>query len=321
MMNIPRVFVFVQFLTAITFGMVLGSFQDGFAQSDDQGHVEATSLLDAYITNLEEIRSYDLVMRNESTWIANDELLVQEKIAYVRVVVDPEKNRCLAVQRVLKKLVAGSPKPEADQPNESVFVAMLSNGEGWIRQIPDRGLATVRAEPKRETVLRFTDEVPCLQFLGFAKFPLPYISGVDNLAKTNFAAYRGGIYSLSFDGKSNIGINPPGKLLRSSIDFDVFNLVPKSFVITSGESKRRVCSESFQFEVRNGLKLPIRVTGESVQSVEVGGKVVKGVKQYHADIRWFSANESLSDEYFDLGLLKDTKKLLTFVTEELVYQK
>ncbi len=287
---------------------------------DDNGHLEAVSLLSGYLNNLEAIRSYDVFIRNESTWISNGEDgTIEERVTFVRLVMDPDKNRCCGIQRRVINRITESPQGGVDQRSESLTAAILANGEGWFRHIP--GLDTFKLRPEVEYVLMMTVDVPYVQLIGLSGFPMPYFRQIFTVAKECEMAFRSGAHQFTFDGTKHITVQYAHRTQKSSIDFNIDDLVPRSVAVSSILADQRVVprwKERYRFKNREGLQIPTRITGERKDNREINGKSVFGTLDYNVDLIWLAVNEPLDEKYFNIKLLDDPKQLLTFVKEELL---
>ncbi len=290
------------------------------AEEDDR-QSEAVSLLDAFITNMEAIRQFDVFIQTESTWFS-DEAPVDESVAFVRFIIDPDKDRCCAVQRVVRSSVVESPQGAVDQRREAVHAVVCTKKEAWFRQFPDQPRSVA---PLIDKALYFTNKVPYVPLIGTSRFPASYFPHVEQTMAEHFNAIRSGTRNTTkFDGRNVITIDYAAESSFEVIKFDMEKLVPQSVARTyvHRESKERIprWRESYRFEPRNGFKLPVRITGEMRESKTVKGIRVWGTKTYDVELTWISLNEPLADKRFDVKLLRNANEVTRMVTPEVVKQ-
>jgi len=297
---------------------------DVVGNDDDDGHSEAVSLLNSYRSCLDAIQRYDVFYRNDSIWFPNEGEGIEERVAYVRLVMDPTKKRCLAIQRVIKKRLAGTLQGAIDQPSESITAIVFSDNECWFRHIPQTKptkIEPTKIEPSLDRALMLVSEVSYFHLLGFADFPMPYMPGIEKAANEEHSAFRAGVYKHTYDGKNRITARYARQSEFLDIEFDVINFVPKSIVLNFIAADHRVIphrKERYLFENRDGLRLPLKISGERREQNVINQVNVKGNRSYNVDFKWFSVNEALDEKQFSFDVLRDPKLLLALVSDKVL---
>ncbi len=283
-------------------------------------HAQAKSILSGYLANLEAIEKYDVLILSESHSVS-EEGAIEESQSTHRLIWDSSRKRSFGVTHLTKTKVARSRSGAVDQRHAYRWAFAFSNGDGWIRILPQRPNRLLN--PTMATAVEMAGVVPNPKLIGLARYPA-FKFDEESVEKI-YSILRSNARSCSMKSVSANLVDifsdtqlRDGSVRRVTYRFDADQLKPESFqvAVLVGAPKKPFNQffERLEFKDHDGLLLPVRVEGEKRQFFEVGeGKRSRGVSCYEASFHWLAVNDSIGDELFDPKLLHDPNALAELV--------
>jgi hypothetical protein len=285
---------------------------------------EAEGIISGYLNNLEAIESFNLLWRLESEWIGKDNDDICSLISVGRLVLDPSNNRCLSVKHDTRVDFVPVNDELVDRQREAILAVVLDGKNAWHRHVPN---AVHRIKPDYDSVLAVTDS-PNVYAIGLSGFPVTY---QESHVSMYFDRLRQGKMPFTLSGRNSspqtiIFDRPGGSVVdRLYHSFDIEKLVAKSYRCTrtfkqTGEVIPFV-AETYEFQERDGLQLPLKIVGEKRVVKSVGDKRLDGVETYDVGFLWVSVNKQLDDRLFSEQILNDANQLRDLVNPESFFGK
>jgi hypothetical protein len=304
---------------------IVGIGDVSLSRADDTGQGdEAASLVSGYVANFEAIDSYDVLYKMESQFVA-DNGYVEEMISTERLMVDHSENSCCSiVDRSYSKL-EGTDQGAVENRQVAMSGLTFNQGEGWNRPIP---LPPSKMGFKQIEEVLAHNSSPIISAVGMFKFPVSY-EEMRGFQETVDATRYGSIrYKLikQQDNLEAVEYAVEGvAITRRTTVFDVSTMTPVRFSEVLELADGRVVpvvKESYRFIERNGIFLPVEITGEKRERRTIEGKdgdsnSVPGLEVYDVRFRWFSTNKSPDAKYFSGQLLKDLAEMRKLVDPRL----
>jgi len=291
---------------------------------DAKNRNEAESLISGYMSNLEAIESFELVWRREAEWVGSDGA-IESTLTIGRLILDPEKNRCMSVKHDIRTLIVPSDVEAVDSKWEAVVAVVFDGKVAWERRFPhDVG----RIKPEFDKVLSEVDS-PMINAIGLGGFPVTYQES-GRLRRYHDWLRQGKAGFRLINGETNtpsISLDHPGETFfeRIVVTLDSEKLVAKTYRCSSMSRVNSdvvpTCSESYEFQEKSHLQLPAKIIGERRRSGTLNDKSFRGTETYEVDFHWISVNEKLDDSLFEAQILHDGNQLLRLVDPSVFIKK
>lgn len=280
---------------------------------------EAESLVSGCIANIDAIQTFDLLWRRESELLTESGVL-ESFMTIGRLAVDPEDKKCMSVKHDKHSQTMPSKTGAVDRTREALLAVVSDGKDSWGRQIPN---AASRMNSNFERIL-IESGGPCIYGMGLSSFPVSYEEAISAQHYHDFLRQGNVAFGMRNLGNNTASISWSFENEKSK-DVRAFVIDVNQMVITSsrysvimkskGESVPQFV-ETYQYQERNRLQLPVKIIGEKRHIKRTDDKIIVGSESYTVDLHWFSVNEKLDSSRFSSPVLLDVNQLMGLIKQD-----
>ncbi len=287
----------------------------------DRGPVHAQSeageLFRAFSSNWEAIEDFDVCIKSEEFWLDVDDRL-DEKVVVYRMIGDFSTNQYLFVFRGNNVVDA----PGVETTHHKVtggFFYDFAKRQAAMRLFPEKAEPIAITNP---TEMLAKSNFPDPRRVGGYETPRNFDPKfpIKDLYDAQYHVGKSLDMRLIRDGVANFTVDDlvgTGPLrMRRTFEFDLERLVPLqiSYSFETDERKRKVRTESLEWVEKEGIQLPLRVSGEEMVSQKSGGRSVMLPREYTVSFHWNYVNRSEQVE-IDRNMLVDDEVVFRLIRE------
>lgn len=280
---------------------------------------EIRSLLSGYISNLEAVANYDVLMDFDSQWVGNNGAILENK-SLERLIVSSETKKCVSVRKLTRIQYEKSERGAVEKKDDAIRVAFSDGKKAFGRDFPAKAFPL--KETKVTSVLRSNDST-MIHALGICQFPFSFRVSSSLQKHIDYLRY-GDVEMESASGlKGSPAIRivmpyPNGLVETKTMVFDEHMLVPITLRKTALSKGKTYPSflEHLKYQDFDGVYLPTKIEGERRKSEVFDDTRVFGVKTYDVTLTWLGVNTEIDDELFSHNVIRDANAALSLLKVE-----